>query len=332
MQLIPEKELQKYGKTHTLSQQAIALVNQQKATWELAAANYKALKTVRESIFDFGDYRVRYQFNPGRIRSSAADTSKEAILTRPCFLCSQNLPPLQAGIPYRDRFTILTNPFPIFPYHLTIPATTHIPQEISGNIEALLDLSHDLSAFTLLYNGPQCGASAPDHLHFQAGIRDVLPVEEELDNLMQNLSEVVMEVSETQVYASERYLRRVLIFRSSDKNSLVRMLEKGISCLPGDGSEEPMMNIISWYQAPQWIVLLFPRAGQRPWQYFAEDFSRLVISPAAVELGGLVILPREEDFYKLTQKDLISVFDQVCIQPADFRALREKLKERFCKD
>jgi hypothetical protein len=332
MQMIPEKELQKYGKTRTLSQQAIALVNQQKATWELAAAGYKALKTVRESSFDFGDSKVRYQFNPGRIRSSAADTSKEAILTRPCFLCSQNLPPLQAGIPYRDRFTILTNPFPIFPYHLTIPATTHIPQEITGNIGTLLDLSHDLPDFTLLYNGPQCGASAPDHLHFQAGIRDVLPVEEELDTLVRNLSEVLAEDAGTQVYASERYLRSVLIFRSANKESLVRRLEKTVSCLPGDGSGEPMMNIISWYQAPQWNVLLFPRATQRPWQYFAGDFSRLVISPAAVELGGLVILPREEDFYKLTQKDMISIYDQVCIQPADFRVLREKLKESFSKD
>jgi hypothetical protein len=321
MQLIAESELKKYGKTYNLSRQAIALVNQQKATWPLAAANYKALKTVRESSFSFGQFIVKYQFNPERIRSSAANTNQEAILSRPCFLCNQNLPPEQYGIPFSNQFIVLVNPFPIFPCHLTILSMDHIPQKIDGNIASLLDLSYALSDFIVFYNGPKCGASAPDHFHFQAGTRETLPVEDEFDLLHKNYSDHLFEDGKSTVFAVENYLRRFIGFQTSDKELLIHQLTKVIGCLPETDGEEPMMNILAWYQFPEWKVVLFPRAKQRPWQYYSNDFNQLVISPAAVELGGMVILPREEDFFKLTDKDLISIYDQVTMQKDDFREL-----------
>jgi hypothetical protein len=325
MPLISESELKKYGKTYSLSKQAIALVNQQKATWPLASANYKALKTVRETSLNMGHYILKYQFNPERIRSSAANTTQEAILSRPCFLCFQNLPPEQYGIPFGDQFIVLTNPFPIFPYHLTIPSTHHQPQMIDGNIGTMLDLSYALSDFTVFYNGPRCGASAPDHFHFQAGIKETLPVEEEFDILRDNHSEILFRDEKSTVFAVENYLRRFIGFHSSDKETLIRQLTQAIGYLPQTGNEEPMMNILAWYQFPEWKVILFPRAKQRPWQYFADDLNQLVISPAAVELGGLIILPREEDYYKLTAKDLISIYDQVTIQKIDFNELKTNI-------
>jgi hypothetical protein len=329
MRLISETELKKYGKTYSLSSQAIALVNQQKATWPLAATNYKALKTVRESSFNMGYFTIKVQFNPERIRSSSANTNQEAILSRPCFLCSQNLPPEQSGIPFRDQFIILTNPFPIFPCHLTIPSTDHIPQKIDGHIGTMLDLSYALSDFIVFYNGPQCGASAPDHFHFQAGIRETLPVEEEFDILRNNHSEKLTENGKSPVFAGENYLRRFIGFQTSDKELLIHQLTHVIGCLPGTDDEEPMMNILAWYQFPEWKVILFPRSKQRPWQYFSDDLNQLIISPASVEMGGLVVLPREEDYYKLTAKDLISVYDQVTIQKDDFFELKNNIIKLF---
>ncbi|HPT32834.1 MAG TPA: DUF4922 domain-containing protein, partial [Prolixibacteraceae bacterium] len=145
MNIISEQELKKYGKTFSLSAQAIALVNQQKATWKPASSNYRSLKEVQIRSFDFGHFRIDCQYNPGRIRSSAANTSEAAILSRPCFLCAENRPAEQTGIAYQGEFTILANPYPIFPYHLTIPSNLHSPQQISGNVDSLLQLGYDLS-------------------------------------------------------------------------------------------------------------------------------------------------------------------------------------------
>jgi uncharacterized protein YqgQ len=186
----------------------------------------------------------------------------------------------------------------------------------------MLDLSYALSDFIVFYNGPQCGASAPDHFHFQAGTRETLPVEEEFDNLHNNYSEKLRENGKSTVFAVDNYLRRFIGFQTSDKELLMHQLSQVIGCLPETNSEEPMMNILAWFQFPEWKVILFPRSKQRPWQYYSDDLNQLIISPAAVELGGLVILPREEDYYKLIDKDLISIYDQVTIQKDDFSKLK----------
>jgi len=322
---IPESELKKFGKTWSVSVQAIALLNQQKAAWSLAGINYRALKNVRESVFDFGHFRIKYQFNPERIRSSAANTNREAIQARPCFLCPGNLPPEQVGIPVAGQFIILVNPYPIFPQHLTIPSTEHTPQEISGNLDALLNISKLLNDFVVFYNGPRCGASAPDHLHFQAGARGILPLEEEMDILMTAYSEILFSKGTTEIFAVENYLRRFIALRSASAESLSEQLSAIMPLLPSEPGEEPMINLLVWYDAPGWTAVLFPRAKQRPWQYFASDFEKLVISPAAVELAGLVVLPREDDYFKLTPRDLISVFDQVSIGKEDFESLKKNI-------
>jgi hypothetical protein len=327
MSLISEKELTKYGKTYSLSKMAIALVNQQKATWELASVNYRSLRKVQTRSFDFGHFRIDCQYNPERIRSSAADTNREAILSRPCFLCDENLPPVQFGVAFGNEYFILTNPYPIFPFHLTIPYHLHTPQQIAGNLDAMLQLSYALSDFTVFYNGPRCGASAPDHLHFQAGSRDSLPIEEELELLLQNHSDLLTDNGTIRIYAVENYLRRFICFRCGDKELLIRQINKVIDLLHSDGTEEPMMNILTWYHPSGWSVVLFPRSLQRPREYYANDFDRLIISPAAAELGGLVILPREEDFYKLTEKDLVSVFGQVTIQKNVFNELKQRIAD-----
>lgn len=322
---ITDEELKKYGTTWSLSARARALVNQQKASWQNAGDHYRSLRKVQTREISFGHFRILLQFNPGRIRSSAANTSTAAIDARPCFLCAANLPEEQKGIPYPGGFVILANPFPIFNVHLTIPSLSHTPQLLEGRIGDLLRLTRDLREFTLFYNGPQCGASAPDHFHFQAGIRDTLPVEEELAGLLQHHATILRNDGTLLMAAVVGYLRQFLLLRSGDERLLEDMLSRAIALLPENGGEEPMLNLLAWFQEGEWNLLIFPRALQRPWQYFADEGEKIVVSPAAVELGGVVVLPREEDFHKVTAADLGSVFSQVSLSTEEFRKWTDKL-------
>jgi hypothetical protein len=284
------------------------------------------LRGVQSRSFDFGHFRIDCQFNPGRIRSSAANTDPAVIESRPCFLCDENRPPEQAGIPYSKEYAILCNPFPIFPYHLTIPLLRHEPQLIHGHVADFLELCRELQEFTVFYNGPRCGASAPDHFHFQAGIRDLLPIEDELANLLKNHAQILKSSDTLEIRAVENYLRHFIWFRSANPEILKTWLERSVQLLTNQGEvEEPMINILGWYSNGYWEIVLFPREAQRPREYFANDFDRIVVSPAAVELGGLVILPREEDFYKITANDLNSIFSQVTIRKNNFETLKEQL-------
>lgn len=326
MNSLCDTDLKKYGKTFSLSKKAISLINHQKANWPLAAANYASLRQVQHRSFNFGHFRIDCQFNPGRIRSSAANTEAQAIQERPCFLCEVNRPSEQAGILFKNDYTILCNPFPIFPYHLTIPHHRHEPQILEGHIAVFLKLIHDLDEFVVFYNGAQCGASAPDHFHFQAGIKDILPIEEELENLMTDQASCISYNTEIKVNFVEDYLRRLVILKATEPGVIESLIFKTISTLrkPGQTSE-PMINLIGWFKNNQWHIVIFPRAAQRPREYYADDFERILVSPAAVELGGLIILPREEDFYKITANDLESIYSQVTLQKNDFDELKQHL-------
>ncbi len=326
MTYLTDNDLKKYGKTFSLSKKAIALVNHQKASWPLAASNYPSLRQVQTRTFDFGHFRIDCQFNPERLRSTTANTDACSIQARACFLCGSNRPAEQAGIPFGDDYIILCNPFPIFPYHLTIPLLRHEPQLLAGHLQSFLHLTRELQEFVVFYNGPDCGASAPDHFHFQAGIRDVLPIEEELEHLLANHAETLLDCPEIKIVAVENYLRRFLSFRSSHPENLEKWISTAVLAHTNPGQvEEPMINLLGWFTQGSWQVVLFPRSSSRPREYFAEDFERILVSPAAVELGGLVILPREEDFYKITTEDLASIFGQVSVQKNEFDKLKERL-------
>jgi hypothetical protein len=324
-QFIYGKEDAKY--VENLSLKAKCLVSQQKAAWNLAGENYRLLDKVRTRTFHSDDLTMICQFNPGRIRSSAANTSAGAILARPCFLCKANRPPEQREIPFGEELVILTNPFPIFPYHLTIPSVNHVPQRISGNLGIMADLSRALEGFTVLYNGPSCGASAPDHFHFQAGIRGVMPLEDDLRKMPVNRLLTLKDGKILRIGAFKSDFRRFVLVRSSEKAPLTETLEYLIGILGENGGEEPMVNILMWYETVSWNVVFFPRAKQRPFQYYAEGDKKLLVSPAAVELGGLIILPREEDFVRITPGDLESIFDQVSLSDQNFELLVRSIGE-----
>lgn len=299
--------------TIEFSTQAKQLIREQRVEWDLAGKNYEGLKKTKVKSFTFDNFSTDIQFNPERIISSSAKVDHQSIEKRPCFLCQKNLPPQQRGIGFDNEYNVLVNPFPIFPEHLTIPNFAHTNQRIIGNFGSMLDLTAGLNDFTLFYNGPKCGASAPDHLHFQAGIKGFLPIEKEFKE--GKCCQKIKQTGEVSISTWLDYLRGIITLQSKSKNSLVESFNRIYSKLEvmNVGEEEPMLNILSTYENGEWIVHIFPRILHRPKQYFESGEKQILLSPASVDMGGVLIIPREEDFIKITKEDVSDIFRQVCM-------------------
>ncbi len=326
MNYLTNSELKPYGSVGTLSTRASALVAHQCAHWPLASVNYASLLQVTTRTFNFGVTTIVCQHNPGRIRSSDAKTDSASIAARPCFLCAENRPSEQGAIPFGRGYSVLCNPFPIFPLHLTLASQCHEDQCIIERIPVFLRALKSFSDFVVFYNGPATGASAPDHFHFQAGSKGAMPLEDELDTLPGSITHLLCETEATHIFTAENSLRRMLVFRGDNPLGLARALQRTIGLLPVDPhGAEPMMNLLGWFDTKGYTVVLFPRSAQRPYQYFAEGDDRLLVSPATVELGGLIVLPRKEDFLKITKEDLRSIYHQVTLKGADFMHLKERI-------
>jgi len=299
------------------------LIEEQLAEWGLAAANYKALTQVKTKTFEVGGCTYNVQFNPARITSSAAKVDSKSIQQRKCFLCPANLPSEQKGVPFKEDYNILVNPFPIFPRHLTIPDMRHIDQRILTRMGDMLDLAEALDDFIIFYNGPKCGASAPDHMHFQAGNKGFLPIEEEWKY---KKAGKVVDYKKAALSFLDDAPRATLVIESENKNDAVALFKTvyhSMELKPGD--DEPMMNVLAWYEETKWIVCIFPRELHRPSCYYAEGDQNILISPASVDMGGVFITPLEKDFDKITAKDIHGILSEVCISPENFHRLRQKI-------
>lgn len=293
------------------SQATKDLLARQLKEWDQARSNYDALDKVKVKEFAVDDFVLRVQFNPGRIQSSAAKVDAKSISERKCFLCPQNLPVAQEGIPFKNEYQVLVNPFPIFPEHFTIPAYKHVDQLILGRYTDMLDLAENMDKYIIFYNGPKCGASAPDHVHFQAGSKGFLPLEKEIGKIV---FKPLLKDSAATLYRSEEYLCNFFLIKSSDNEAAGCLFRKLYGLLDiRDGEQEPMMNILTWYDNDIWISCIFPRELHRPSCYFAEGDDNMLISPASVDLGGVFITPLEKDFMKITAEDLVRIYREVCI-------------------
>ncbi len=313
--IIDNKILNEYLSGNTVADNAKTLIAQQKDNWGLAKKNYSDLKRIKKKVFEFDQFKIVVQFNPGRIVSSSAKVDSKSIKERSCFLCVDNLPVEQKGILYNNKYLILVNPFPIFDEHFTIPTIRHQPQQISNSFSDMLKLAKDLGKYyTVFYNGPKCGASAPDHLHFQACSKNVMPIEIELKNIITAKSSLLFEEKGLFVYGISKYLRNFFLIESNEKDRLIFHFNTLLKTLQTEtkSSDEPMINLVTLYDNV-WKILIFPRAKHRPLQYFLEGKDRMLISPAAVDFGGQLITPREEDFNKITKEDVENIFAQTTI-------------------
>lgn len=307
------------------SEKVKSLFEQQKCEWPLAQKNYAELERVQRRTFEFDGFKIDVQFNPGRITSSSAKVDSKSIEARPCFLCIENLPEEQKGLAYKNKYLVLVNPFPIFSEHFTIPTFYHRPQEIISSFSDMVDLAKELSPhYTIFYNGPRCGASAPDHMHFQACPSGIMPIEHELSRIINLKDYVLYENSDSKIASVTDNLRRFYLIESQSKNSLLYLFDKILKSISivATSDEEPMVNILALYKNG-WKIWIFPRERHRPSQYFLEGDERILISPAAVDFGGLVITPREEDFNKITKENIVDVFEQTSFSADAIRSTNE---------
>jgi hypothetical protein len=294
------------------------------ADWKLAADNYDQLNRLKTREVDIDGFKVKLQCNPERVRSCAARVDKESIEARPCFLCGT--PSEQKSVSYSPSFDILVNPYPIFSKHLTIKSTRHQPQRIKLFFDEMLRLTVDLKDWFVFYNGPQCGASAPDHFHFQAAKSDELPL---WKNMKWALRRVICESDETTLYDIVDFPSPTLLIKSTDITEAAILFEQIITLLPKQqDSPEPMMNLLSWTENKVIYCCVFLRETLRPKCFYAENpADNFMISPAAVEMAGLIILPREEDFEKIGKEDIRKVYSDVGYDFKKYSALLKTLKQ-----
>lgn len=304
----------KMDNTNNLLQKIDILFEEQKKNWNLLSSNYEALKNVSVKTFDYNGFIIKLQHNPKRIISSSAKTDKKSISERKCFLCEENRPAVQKGIKI-GNYSVLCNPYPIFPKHLIIIHKNHTKQKIFGNFEAMLDFSEILKDYTIFYNGPESGASAPDHLHFQAGNRNFMPLDYQYFDIIKKYGFCLFDDKKTRVHIIEDGLRNMASFESTDKQELINSFDTYYKTITENFIEknEPLMNIISLKVAGKFRVIIFPRQKKRPSQYYEKGEKNILLSPASVELGGLVVVPRKKDFDKITKEDITDIFRQVCI-------------------
>lgn len=309
-----------------LGDQAHHLLERQQRDWGLLRENYQSLANARIRSFEFDGFTVKVQCNPGRITSSSAPVDEDSIRRRPCFLCRQNRPTEQRELPLHDDLVLLCNPYPIFPEHFTIPTLSHIPQRIADNFARMLELARDLHPrYMVLYNGPRCGASAPDHLHFQAGTCGSMPIDNEYASLPKT---ILVDRAELRVRAVYSYMRHFIALESHERNALINAFDRVYSALVRITAEagEPMMNLHASFQSGAWRVIVFPRGRHRPSFYLAEGDERILLSPAAVDLGGVCITPLQRDFERLTRDDLVKMFEEVTLPKDAFDRLSAEIR------
>jgi Domain of unknown function (DUF4922) len=306
------------------------LFNSQLNSWEFMRENYDALKNVQTKSFWFDGFKLKVQFNPGRIKSTSAQVDESSIKNRQCFLCIENLPEEQKGIKIKNDFILLCNPFPIFPQHFTISSLNHKPQRINESFGEFLELTKLLSpGYTLVYNGPACGASAPDHLHYQAGTKNFMPIEDDIQQLKNDYGKIIQEDEFITTSFIDDGLRKLILIESVEQQRIEKSFVKNFEVY-GKISKvgpEPMLNIISTYdEIFGWSVIIFLRSKHRPECFYKDDPERMLISPAAIDLGGIVVSPREEDFVRIDKEFLRSIFREVSLDQEAFSLIARKLK------
>lgn len=304
------------------------LYDRQLLDFELARKNYAELQNVVYRTISCNGFSIELQHNPTRMISTNAKIDQNTLQSRPCFLCEAHKPQDQKGLAYNDRYHIFVNPYPIFDHHFTVPATEHVPQLIDNRFDDLLKLAFDFQSNTVFYNGPDCGASAPDHFHFQMIPRHRMPLEKDVN--APQLRHCIIQRERYSVSLLQNYLREVFILQSADPKLLLELFEQ-IKMIIGEATpyeQEPMMNLLAWFDHSRWTICIFPRKLRRPWQFFAEDDHKILFSPGCVDMAGTIISPRQGDFNHYSAELLADLFRQVTITPESREHIIHKLQNQ----
>jgi len=294
-------------------------IERELANWPLAAQNYEALKMVQTKHLSVDGFDVKVQFNPARRVSTGAKIDRSSIQARPCFLCKANRPPEQKALRWGPNYEFLVNPYPIFARHLTIPELCHTPQTSKCRGPHMIEMVRDLEEYAIFYNGPLCGASAPDHMHFQACPKFELPLVEAIEKRMPATTESV-ELQASLGFPFGFYV--VDINKKLEATMAIDTVRALYSVIDPSLNEEdymthePKINIICFDSASVTRFVIIPRREHRPSNY-GEGPGQMLISPASVDLGGVFITPRKEDFDAITADDIRRIYSECCYSEAD---------------
>jgi hypothetical protein len=301
------------------------LVNAQLKDWAFAAKNYSDLNKIQLKNLQFNGFHLIVQFNTARIISSSAKIDIDSIQKRPCFLCAQNRPINQKSIDFKETFWILVNPYPIFSQHLTIINKKHFPQLIKPYFADMMELARELPTFTIFYNGPKCGASAPDHFHFQAGTKGYMPLDYQIDKIIRQFG-TIQKSGICNVWKIDDGIRKFFHIESDDKQAVQDVFIEIYEILDSlnISDDEPGLNVLCTFTNNLWKVNVFPRGKHRPWQYSAPDDEKIIFSPASVDLGGLLVIPLEKDFMKINEKLAVDMLQQIGLDEEIFNQINLK--------
>ena len=297
--------------------------------WPDARQRYRQLLQVQMRELSLPTLTLRLQHNPARMVSTGATMTKESVARRPCFLCGANRPAVQMTKPVDGDFELLVNPFPILPMHFTLPMRQHQPQRIKPLYGEMLRLLGRYPQLTVFYNGPRCGASAPDHAHLQAGMGCELPLQHEWVRLCRNLTPVVRPDDASLLAVIDEYPCPAFVIRAKDPKTSVRLFNLlcGAMSIP-EGDDEPMMNIVGWRQDDDLLTVVFPRGKHRPDCYYSEGAQQRIVSPGALDMAGLIITPRAADFEQLGADEALAILQECALPAGELPALVERVKDR----
>lgn len=286
-----------------------ALHAEQTASVTLMAGNYAALRDVESREFVLGEMRVRAVFNPARAVSSSARVDKASIAARPCFLCPANRPDGQKAVVCLDgKYEVLVNPFPIFDRHFVIASRTHVAQAIGDRVKDMWRLAKELEGYTVFYNGPRCGASAPDHMHFQAVRSAELPLWEALAPARE----------EGATKKADGLPIDAIVADATTAEEADRLIKGLFPSLPADSDDdEPRLNLLATATGRGVRMAVIARPRHRPSSYTGDpsDSNGMMISPASVDVAGVIVTPRRIDFERLDEDIIREIYNETCKTP-----------------
>ncbi|MBV8359966.1 MAG: DUF4922 domain-containing protein [Deltaproteobacteria bacterium] len=287
------------------------LFERQARAWSQLAKGIEGLARTKTRRLQIDWFEVFIRHIPHRLGSTTASVDRKSVAKRPCFLCRENLPPEEEGVQFDDNFTIYCNPFPIVDHHLTIAHREHSVQRIANQFSNMLELAVALPGYFVIYNGPECGASAPDHMHFQAGSRGLLPIEKD--------------TAELTGITVPNYGRNVFLFRGRERSALIHRMDRAINLLAeATGTRaEPLVNIAVFHERGEWVIYLFPRGKHRPEAFHTGE---LTVSPASIDMCGIFVVPLAHDFEKINGQAITAIFREVTLPDSQFQEVAGKLE------
>lgn len=332
MEIIDRRRLNEYWQSGVTDGYANSLFERQLPVWKEARERYGQLADVDTTEMEIDGCKLMAQYNPARIVSTGAKVDAHTIKHRPCFLCEVNRPEEQISSPMLKKYYLLLNPNPILPKHFTIPLRHHRRQQILDYYEDMMEITSQLNEMFVFYNGPQCGASAPDHMHFQAGSRGVVPLERDWADLYKPYLSRIWPISEeeyieamnmylvadsTGVFSLRNYLCQGIVIITRTPRASKILFDKVYNALPvKEGEYEPMMNIFAWSQSSNTdgyeriVSVIIPRSKHRPDCYYKQGEEQVLVSPGALDMGGMLITPRGEDFKRMNAELARSIIQE----------------------